>query len=89
MPGLCATYHLKKSVFDQKFKVKVVLNYQEINALDDLFDLYLDGEFNEKGINRDALLQIQGRVRQIIAVVNRRFGFVDKNAGEGMKGYLM
>ena len=32
------------------------------NALDDLLDLYLDGEFSEKGINREALLQIQEQV---------------------------
>ena len=44
------------------WKSKIVLTLEEIDALDDLLDLYLDGEFNERGINREALLQIQEQV---------------------------
>jgi len=71
----------------KKYKIKLTLNLEEIDALDDLLDLYLDGDLNEEGINRGALMQVQEQVSNVMSVVNRRLGFTspDKDAPK----YLM
>jgi hypothetical protein len=70
-------------------KSKIVLTLEEIDALDDLLDLYLDGEFNERGINREALLQIQEQVGEIMEVINLRLGFTDQRVDKEVVKYLM
>ena len=59
----------------KKYKIKLTLNLEEVDALDDLLDLFLDGDLREDGINREALLQIQEQVGEVMSVVNRRLGF--------------
>ena len=76
-------------MLQENYRVRILLDLQEIDALDDLLDLYLDGEFNEKGVNRDALLQIQDQVGEVMLAVNRHLGFTDKNTERGVKEYLM
>jgi len=70
-------------------KSKIVLTLEEIDALDDLLDLYLDGEFNERGINRGALLQIQEQVGEIMKVINLRLGFTDQRIDKDVGKFLM
>lgn len=71
----------------KKYKIKITLDLEEIDALDDLLDLYLDGDMNEDGINRGALMQIQEQVGDVMSVVNRKLGFTatDRDAPK----YLM
>jgi len=59
----------------KKYKIKLTLNLEEIDALDDILDLFLDGDFSEEGINREALIQIQEQVNNVMSVVNRKLGF--------------
>ena len=73
----------------KNWKSKIVLTLEEIDALDDLLDLYLDGEFNERGINRGALLQIQEQVGEIMEVINLRLGFTDQRVDKEVVKYLM
>ena len=68
---------------------KIILTLEEIDALDDLLDLYLDGEFSERGINREALLQIQEKVGRIMEVINLRLGFTDQRVDKNVVKYLM
>ena len=70
-------------------KSKIILTLEEIDALDDLLDLYLDGEFSERGINREALLQIQEKVGKIMEVINLRLGFTDQRVDKNVVKYLM
>ena len=70
-------------------KSKIVLTLEEIDALDDLLDLYLDGEFSERGINREALLQIQEQVGAVMEVINLRLGFTDQRVDKNVVKYLM
>ena len=70
-------------------KTKIILTLEEIDALDDLLDLYLNGEFNERGINRDALLQIQEQVGEIMELINARLGFTDQRVEKDIGKYLM
>jgi hypothetical protein len=70
-------------------KSKIVLTLEEIDALDDLLDLYLDGDFSERGINREALLQIQEQVGEIMEIINLRLGFTDKRVDKNVVKYLM
>ena len=71
----------------KKYKIKITLDLEEIDALDDLLDLYLDGDMSEDGINRGALMQIQEQVGDVMSVVNRKLGFTatDRDAPK----YLM
>ena len=71
------------------WKSKIILTLEEIDALDDLLDLYLDGEFSERGINREALLQIQEQVGEIMEVINLRLGFTDQRVDKEVVKYLM
>ena len=70
-------------------KSKIVLTLEEIDALDDLLDLYLDGEFSERGINREALLQIQEQVGEVMDIINVRLGFTDQRVDKEVVKYLM
>ena len=70
-------------------KPKLILTLEEIDALDDLLDLYLNGEFNERGINRDALLQIQEQVGEMMELINARLGFSDQRLEKDIGKYLM
>jgi len=71
------------------WKSKIVLTLEEIDALDDLLDLYLDGEFSERGINREALLQIQEQVGAVMEVINLRLGFTDQRIDKDVGKFLM
>jgi hypothetical protein len=73
----------------RKLKSKIILTLEEIDALDDLLDLYLDGEFSERGINREALLQIQEQVGAVMEVINLRLGFTDQRVDKEVVKYLM
>jgi hypothetical protein len=70
-------------------KPKLILTLEEIDALDDLLDLYLDGEFNERGINRGALLQIQEQIGEIMELINARLGFTDRRVDKDIGKYLV
>ena len=70
-------------------KPKLILTLEEIDALDDLLDLYLDGEFNERGINRGALLQIQEQIGEIMELINARLGFSDRRVEKDIGKYLV
>jgi len=70
-------------------KPKLILTLEEIDALDDLLDLYLDGEFNERGINRGALLQIQEQIGEIMELINARLGFTDRRVEKDIGKYLV
>ena len=70
-------------------KSKIVLTLEEIDALDDLLDLYLDGEFSERGINREALLQIQEQVGEVMDIINVRLGFTDQRIDKDVGKFLM
>ena len=78
-----------KSMAKKIWKSKIVLTLEEIDALDDLLDLYLDGEFSERGINREALLQIQEQVGAVMEVINLRLGFTDQRVNKEVVKYLM
>ena len=71
----------------KKYKIKLTLNLEEIDAIDDLLDLFLDGDLREDGINREALMQIQEQVGEVMSVVNYKLGFTspDRDAPK----YLM
>ena len=71
----------------KKYKIKLTLNLEEIDAIDDLLDLFLDGDLREDGINREALMQIQEQVGEVMRVVNYKLGFTspDRDAPK----YLM
>jgi len=73
----------------KNWKSKITLTLEEIDALDDLLDLYLDGEFSERGINREALLQIQEQVGVVMEVINLRLGFTDQRVDKEVVKYLM
>ena len=78
-----------KSMAKKIWKSKIVLTLEEIDALDDLLDLYLDGEFSERGINREALLQIQEQVGAVMEVINLRLGFTDQRIDKDVGKFLM
>jgi len=71
------------------WKSKIILTLEEIDALDDLLNLYLDGEFSERGINREALLQIQEQVGAVMEVINLRLGFTDQRIEKDVGKFLM
>ena len=73
----------------KNWKSKITLTLEEIDALDDLLDLYLDGEFSERGINREALLQIQEQVGRVMEIINLRLGFTDQRVDKEVVKYLM
>ena len=62
------------------------LEVVELDALDDLLDLYLDQE-NERGVDRDVVLSIKGKVEGLMEEENRRLGFTDEI--EGRDKYIM
>jgi len=71
----------------KKYKIKLTLNLEELDAIDDLLILHLDGETREGGINREALLQIQEQVDTVMGVVDTKLGFVP--SGKGAPKFLM
>ena len=71
----------------KKYKIKLTLNLEEIDALDDLLDLFLDGDLSEDGINRGALMQIQEQVGEVMRVVNYKLGITSPD--RGAPKYLM
>ena len=58
----------------------------ELDALDDLLDLYLDQE-DERGVDRDVILGVKGKVEDLMEKENRRLGFTDEI--EGRDKYIM
>ena len=72
-----------------KFRAKITLKLAQIDALDDLLGLYLDGDFSAQGINMDALLEVQEQIGEIMEVINQRLGFTDGYKKGDTSKYLM
>jgi len=58
-----------------KLKVKLTLSVEQLDSLDDLLELYLEGEGDIQKINRGALMDVRESVDDIMEVVNQRLGF--------------
>ena len=58
-----------------KLKVKLTLSVEQLDSLDDLLELYLEGEGDIQKINRGALMDVRETVDDIMEVVNQRLGF--------------
>ena len=71
-----------------KLKVKLTLSVEQLDSLDDLLELYLEGEGDIQKINRGALMDVRESVDDIIEVVNQRLGFNVVRESDGPK-YLM
>ena len=73
----------------KKYKIKLTFNLEELDAIDDLLLLHLDGEVREGEltINREALLRVQEQVDEVMAVVDEKLGFVP--SGKSAPKFLM
>ena len=73
----------------KKFKIKLTFNLEELDAIDDLLLLHLDGKVRdgELTINREVLLRIQGQIDEVMAVVDEKLGFVP--SGKSAPKFLM
>ena len=58
-----------------KLKVKLTLSVEQLDSLDDLLELNLEGEGDIQKINRGALMDVRETVDDIMEVVNQRLGF--------------
>ena len=58
-----------------RLKFKIILTVEQLDSLDDLLDLYLEGENNERGINYKALGEVRDNISKVMEVVNQRLGF--------------
>ena len=56
-------------------KLKLTLSVEQLDSLDDLLELYLEGEGDIQKINRGALMDVRETVDDIMEVVNQRLGF--------------
>ena len=70
---ICKTI-TKMAVID-RMKFKIILTVEQLDSLDDLLDLYLEGENNERGINYKALGEVRDNISKVMEVVNQRLGF--------------
>ena len=64
----------KMAVID-RMKFKIILTVEQLDSLDDLLDLYLEGGNTERGINYEALVEVRDNISQLMEVVNQRLGF--------------
>ena len=64
----------KMAVID-RMKFKIILTVEQLDSLDDLLDLYLEGGNTERGINYEALVEVRENISQLMEVVNQRLGF--------------
>ena len=58
-----------------RMKFKIILTVEQLDSLDDLLDLYLEGGNTERGINYEALVEVRDNISQLMEVVNQRLGF--------------
>ena len=72
-----------------KLKVKVTLTIEQLDALDDLLDLYLDGEGNARQFNHVALMDVKEKVSKLMDAVSRRMGFSSVSRKNDEPKYLM
>ena len=73
----------------KEYKVKIILNLEEIDALDDLLDLHLKGESVDRGVNREALLQIREQLDELMELVYHHLGFSSHRGDKQVVKYLM
>ena len=71
-----------------KMKVKVTLTIEQLDALDDLLDLYLDEEGNARQLNHVALIGVKEKVSILMDAVSRRLDFSSVRKKDAPK-YLM
>ena len=72
-----------------KLKVKVTLTIEQLDSLDDLLDLYLDGEGNARQFNHVALMDVKEKVSKLMDAVSRRMGFSSVSRKNDKPKYLM
>ena len=82
---ICKTI-TKMAVID-RMKFKIILTVEQLDSLDDLLDLYLEGGNTERGINYEALVEVRENISQLMEVVNQRLGFPSR--GDDEPKYLM
>ena len=58
-----------------KMKVKVTLTIEQLDALDDLLDLYLHEEVNARQLNHVALIGVKEKVSRLMDAVSQRLDF--------------
>ena len=58
-----------------KMKVKLTLSIEQLDALDDLLDLYLDEEGNARQLNHVALIGVREKVSRLMDAVSQRLDF--------------
>jgi len=58
-----------------RMKFKIILTVEQLDSLDDLLDLYLEGGNTERGINYEALGEVRDNISKVMEVVNQRLGF--------------
>lgn len=58
-----------------RMKFKIILTVEQLDSLDDLLDLYLEGGDTERGINYEALVEVRENISQLMEVVDQRLGF--------------
>ena len=73
----------------KEFKVKLTFDLEEIDALEDLLDLHLDGEAVDRGVNREALLKIQEHLAEVMVLVDQHLGFSSNRSQKNAGKYLM
>jgi len=70
-------------------KVNIVLTVGELDALDDLLNLYLDDESGVRRLNMGVLLQIQEQVGEIMELVYDRMEFTTQRVKSNKPKFLM
>ena len=58
-----------------KMKVKLTLTIEQLDALDDLLDLYLDEEGNARQLNHVALIGVREMISNLMDAVSQRLDF--------------
>ena len=71
-----------------KMKVKMNLTIEQLDSLDDLLDLYLNGEGNARQFNHVALIGVKEKVSMLMDAVSRRLDFSSVRKKDAPK-YLM
>ena len=62
----------KKILEEKQISAKLELNVWELDALEDLFDHYLNGRKAE-GIDRSAIVSIQARLEKILELIHEKW----------------
>ena len=70
-------------------KVNIVLTVEELDALDDLLNLYLNDESGVRRLNMGVLLQIQEQVGEIMELVYDPMEFTTQRVKSNKPKFLM